>query len=540
VNLIVRSTPLCRTFLFLTLWLSFAGTRAAEPDQVCTRCHPAESSGYGATPMAHSLRGSTGLPSGTFFHAASNTRFSIRSSRDGRMSQRITRNGITGEYEVRYVVGSGQHAVGFIIQLRDHLFQSPLCFYPGQGWGMAPGYEASTAPDFYRPITPECLSCHVGRANPKPCTENSYANPPILAEGITCERCHGPSTAHLLNPVPGSIINPGQLPPAARNSTCEQCHLSGEIRVPNPNQQVSDFRPGQKLEDVFSTYIFRRSLEPTAANPFKVISQAQQLALSTCARKSGDKLWCGTCHEPHKVPTDSATHFRNICLSCHASTLPRTHSTRHQDCIACHMPRRPVTDGGHSTFTDHRIRRTALADDLEYSMAAVPTDALVSWREPATAFADRNLGLAEVAVGQRLGIRALSLRGVRSLMASWRRFPRDAPILAGIGEVFFDLDRYDDSAAAYEQAIKVQPTVASNYLHAAVAWHAANNEAKSVQYLEKAIVLDPLIPDAYGELASVYTNEQRPNLALQTWKRLLNAFPNSIEARIAVERATHP
>jgi Tetratricopeptide repeat/Cytochrome c554 and c-prime len=454
------------------------------------------------------------------------------------MVQRISRNGAGAEYDVAYAIGSGVHAIGFIVQLRDHLFQSPLCFYPGQGWGMAPGYENSTAPDFYRAVTPECLFCHSGQANLKPDTLNSYQDPPFEAQGITCERCHGPSETHLRNPVPGSIINPSHLASAARNSICEQCHLSGEIRIPNPNERMTDFRSGQTLEDVFSTYVFERSLSPAAVNPFKVISQVHQLALSTCARNSGDRLWCGTCHDPHELPKDPVAYFRSRCLSCHGTALLQKHPKPNQDCIGCHMPRRPVTDGGHTTFTDHRITRTR-PPDVEFSPVGV-SDTLVPWREPPARFADRNLGLAEINVGEKLKMPDLAVKGARLLISSWKSLPQDAAALTGIGEALFSLGRYDDSAAAYEQAIKVEPNIASNYLHAAVAWRAANNETKAIQYLQRTIELDPMIQEAYGELAGIYARRHESDLLRQTWKGLLEAFPKSIEAQLVMRELAHP
>jgi hypothetical protein len=487
--------------------------------------------------MAHSLGVPTREPSGNFVHVASNTQFSIEST-GSRMVQRISRNGVSAEYDVAYAIGSGLHAVGFIVQLRDHLFQSPLCFYPSKGWGMAPGYEDSTAPDFYRPVTPECLFCHSGQANPKPETLNSYQDPPFVALGVTCERCHGPSETHLRNPVPGSIINPSHLPPAVRNSLCEQCHLSGEIRITNPSAQLADFRAGQALEDVFSTYVFKRSLNATALNPFKVISQVHQLALSSCARKSGDRLWCGTCHDPHELPKDPVSYFRARCLSCHGASLLRTHPKPNQDCTGCHMPRRPVTDGGHTTFTDHRITRTR-PPDVEFN----PTDAsdvLIPWREPPAKLADRNLALAEINVGEKLKMPDLATKGARLLISAWASLPQDAPALNGIGEVLFSLGRYEDSAAAYEQAIKLDPNVASNYLHAAVAWRAANNDTKAIQYLQRTIELDPLIQEVYGELAGIYAQRHETDMVRQTWESLLEAFPKSIEAQLVMRRMAHP
>lgn len=526
--------PVSGLGLLIVLCLS-SPARGSVP---CARCHPKETAGYEATPMAHALESvpkSPKLPPGGFLHSLSNTEFKIEITPFG-MVQRLSRKGGTSEYKVAYAIGSGNHAVGFIVRQADHLYQSPLCYYGGRGWGIAPGYEDSLAPDFFRPVEPECLFCHAGRASPKPGSINSYADPAVVSEGITCERCHGSADAHLQNPARGSIINPARLSSRARNSVCEQCHLSGQALVLNPGRRIRDFHPGQKLEDVYSIYVFKGSLDPTAAKPFKVISHAQQLALSACARQTGGRLWCGTCHDPHNQPARPVAYFRSRCLSCHGTGLLKTHPKPNQDCIGCHMPRRPVTDGGHTTFTDHRITRVNPTPAELPSSQTESANELVPWHEPPAEFAQRNLGLAEVAVGRSLKVPDLARRGAQLLIEVHSSFPKDAAVLTGIGQVLFDLGRYEDSATVYEEAIKVEPEAASNYLRAGQAWRRANNDTKAIQYLEKTIELDPMIQEAYGELAAIYAAENETDLVRETWRRFVRVFPNSIEARAQLRR----
>lgn len=521
----------------LCLWLAvlFAPGLAAPAsgNLPCARCHPKETAGYEATAMAHSLGSPMHVPPGQLVHSRSNTQFQIELT-PSRMVQRLSRKGDTSQYSVAYAIGSGNHATGFIVRQGDHLYQSPLCYYPERGWGMAPGYEDSLAPDFFRPVSPECLFCHAGRANPKSGTINSYNDPPILAEGISCERCHGSAEAHLQNPVAGSIINPAKLASRARDSICEQCHLSGQALILNPGLQINNFHPGQNLEQVYTIYLFKGSLDPAVSNPFKVISQVQQLALSACARRSDGRLWCGTCHDPHEQPSQPVAYFRGRCLSCHGTGLLRKHPKPNHDCVGCHMPRRPVTDGGHTSFTDHRITRITPAQPP--SAAEEGAETLVAWHEPPPEFAERNLGLAEVAVGRSLGLPAMARKGARRLISAYSSSPKDAPILMSIGDTFYDLGRFDDSIAAYEAAMKVEPGLASNYLHAAWAWRGAKNNSKAIQYLEKTIAIDPMIQDAYGELAAIYASGNETDLVRQTWERFVSVFPTSIEARVQLRR----
>lgn len=113
------------------------------------------------------------------------------------MLQRFERDGVSGGQRVAYVLGSGAHAFGYLVQIGDHLFQSPLSYYTNRRlWDVAPGYEVSHHPDFSRPVTPECLLRHSGKSQPVPYTLNRYRTPAFLAESISCDRCHGPGETH--------------------------------------------------------------------------------------------------------------------------------------------------------------------------------------------------------------------------------------------------------------------------------------------------------------------------------------------------------
>jgi hypothetical protein len=519
------SFRLAGVFAGFTLAVTATTARCEYP---CAPCHPKEVAGYAATQMAHSLGRTISAPAGKFTHAASKTLFTIESS-NGRMIQRLERNGVSGEHQPLYAVGSGAHAVGYLIQRGDHLFQSPLTYYTGRGWEMSPGYENDPTPDFYRAVTPDCLVCHVGRARPLAGTLNGYLMPPFEAEAITCERCHGPVEAHLRDPSPGSIINPAHLPRRARDSICEQCHLSGEARIPNPGKRLSDFRPGQDLEEVYSVYVFQASLDPSRPNALKVISQAQQLTLSTCARRSEGKLWCGTCHDPHQQPADPKAYFRSRCLTCHGAALVKSHPRPNDDCVGCHMPHRPVSDGGHTVFTDHRIARRPPSEAL-VSGADVPSS-LVAWHEPPASFAQRNLGLAGVEVGERLKSTTLISPSVKLLMACWPDFPKDPPLLTAIGQVLLGVGDAENATAVFERAIQAEPGVAAHYLHAALAWRQAKDQKKAIAYLDQAIERDPLLEEPYRRLAEIYSEDHDTAMVRHTYERYLTAFPKSIEAQ---------
>jgi hypothetical protein len=463
-------------------------------DPRCIACHEKEVAGFARSAMAHSLTETAPLPAGSLEQIPSGTTFSIRTGAFG-IIQELERRGESSTQRVAYVVGSGKHAFGFLIQIEGHLFQSPLSYYAKAGiWDMAPGYEEVSNPDFSRPLTPECLLCHSGQPQPVEDTLNTYNATPFLQEAISCERCHGPVESHLKNPAAGSIVNPARLTGAARDSVCEQCHLRGEIRIPNSGRTIGDFRPGQSIEDVFTIYVSKRSEN----GDVKVISHSEQLALSACARGSGEKLWCGTCHNPHEGSAATPDFFRSRCLSCHGATLNSAHAALGRDCVACHMPRLPARDGGHTAFTDHRIRRRP-----EDSMQPVQTG-LTAWREPVPEFRERNLGLALLASGILHQSPADLSRGYRMLRGVEKQFPNDRDVLTSLGSVELRIRQPGEALPRFLKALSLRPNCASYEVNAAAALIQLGNDSEAIRHLRRALELDPLLQPAVSMLSSLY------------------------------------
>ncbi len=420
----------------------------------------------------------------------------------------MERAGEVSEYRIAYVIGSGNHASGYLVRMGDHLFQSPISYYTKRHrYDMAPGYEKVADADFTRPVTEECLLCHAGKPLHIAGSVNRYESPEFAQETISCERCHGPTQEHLKRPLPGSIVNPAKLPNAARDSVCEQCHLSGVVRILNPGKKAEDFRPGLRLEDVLTVY--RYGLPPGAApGKFKVISHSEQLAASACARNSSGKLWCGTCHDPHNKPTQAASYYRDRCLSCHAGKLAKTHPAADSNCVGCHMPQRATFDGGHTAFTDHRIVRRPNAEEQ------IPeTTELVAWREPSPAFAKRNLALAYINAGLERNSPASILRGYRLLTEVQSAFPNDIAVLNGFGNALMAGNQAREAKFAFERVLQLNASNPAYEENAGRADLACGNIEEAVGHLERALELDPLLLSAAEVLEEIY--QERGEVAKQ-------------------------
>jgi hypothetical protein len=60
---------------------------------------------------------------------------------------------------------------------------------------------------------------------------------------------------------------------------------------------VQSFVAGDRLADHVAVFV-----RAGAPREMKVTSHVENLAQSACKQAAGDRLWCGTCHDPHTVP----------------------------------------------------------------------------------------------------------------------------------------------------------------------------------------------------------------------------------------------
>jgi predicted CXXCH cytochrome family protein len=502
--------------IFCVLFLLFSSSVLAAP-QPCAKCHAAEVAGFARSAMSHALSAGATQPDGSFVHQPSGTTFTIHSD-TGVMWQQYQRGTAASRQPIAYTIGSGSHAYGYLVQIGNHLFQSPISYYTKRHtWDMAPGYETATHPDFSRPVSEECLVCHSGKARPIANTLNQYQTKPFAAEGITCDRCHGPTAEHLKNPVPGSILNPARLTGATRDSVCEQCHLAGELRIPNPGKSIADFRPGQTLEETYTVYL---GSQPPGAG-IKVISQAEQLRLSTCSRSSAGKLWCGSCHNPHDQPSpeNADAYYRERCLVCHGATLAKSHAAPGRDCVGCHMPQQPAKDGGHTAFTDHRIARFPSPEKDMQGATAV-----TAWRDPPVALRDRNLSLALITLGLQNSSAPQVIQGFRLLNQVANRFPNDPAALTSMATVLLRARQTTQALPRFEKALQLRPNYAPYEVNVAAALLESKQTEDAITHLKKALQLDPLLQQAVNLLVSVYHQQgdnQSATLVLRQYQRAM-------------------
>ena len=347
----------------------------------CAKCHRSIYDSFSKTDMGRSMSEITPavvkkIPSNARASAPRFDRYYEVFAREGELYQSEYAINPAGQdvfretHKLDFLIGSGANGIGGIVQQGEYLFEAPLSFYSKTGeWTLSPGYEFGDY-GFNRPILAGCIVCHSGRPRISSSQTAKMMDPPFAELAIGCENCHGPGETHVVSLEMGSpssigstsyMVNPAKLSPWLSNNLCMSCHQAGDARVLREGKSYSDFRPGQNLEDTLS--IFLVPFDRHSAPKDDLLEHYLSMRLSKCFLKSGGKLTCITCHDPHVQPSaqQAPAYFRQRCLTCHTEKscavplIVRERKTPPDDCAGCHMPKRDVTVISHSVLTNHRI-----------------------------------------------------------------------------------------------------------------------------------------------------------------------------------------
>ena len=208
-----------------------------------------------------------------------------------------------------------------------------------------------------------CDGCHVSQQqkNFDPATR-SYATK-WQDFGTSCERCHGPGSAHATAyrkrtqsgargaagmAVAAGIVNPARLDPQRSTAICAQCHSLRDVVVPG-------FAAGADYYDHFLPILEYgpRSEDDPAwwadGRPRRFSNDALGFWQSRCFLKGG--ATCVSCHlDAHEPDVEKNAQLEPdndaLCTKCHAAIGRDVEAHTHHaagsagsSCVECHMPR---------------------------------------------------------------------------------------------------------------------------------------------------------------------------------------------------------
>ncbi|MEM1095866.1 MAG: tetratricopeptide repeat protein [Bacteroidota bacterium] len=548
-------------------------------DEVCASCHGELYESYHKTGMGRSLSAFDASTAPERFAGVApiyNARFDLYYEpllRGDTLVQREFRLDDSGTvvYErvhaADWVIGSGNATRSYLMNVNGHVTQMPLTWYvERERWDMSPAYEQINF-RFSRPIAGECMNCHNG---PSPITPETTTHYDEVANGITCERCHGPASDHVAYRLDGfeppegepdpHIVNSAYLDRDQQLAVCQQCHLTGTT-VFEPGENMLDFVPGEPLSGNRSVFVTRDQLEDPER--FGISSHALRLAKSECFTESA--MTCTTCHDPHQPVAElDADHFNTVCQSCHnpeetpeqlACNRPDVATLAEAmtgDCQSCHLQESGTSDIPHVTFTDHWIRRTlpeprrpediarmrtrttpfelvqVVNDGTAPSQAEADVEAAIAYfkyydtthrlpdylprvidgvQRGLAADADRVEG--RIVLGRAFLEQGNAQAAVQAFADGVAAFPDAARLHYWHGRALYDAGRLNEALAPLKQALDLQPKFVEAALTLAEALQRLGRANEAIAFYEYVIAEDPIHhPKAWNDLGFIYLNRQ--------------------------------
>jgi tetratricopeptide (TPR) repeat protein len=200
------------------------------------------------------------------------------------------------------------------------------------------------------------------------------------------------------------------------------------------------------------------------------------------------------------------------------------------DCTACHMPRGITTNNAHLATTDHRIPRDAGSSARSTAKAGGLASfvnfhaGLMDRREREAAERDR--GVAFCRDGPEGAAMALP-----RLEAALSRDPEDAIGWVSKAAALHVLGRDREAFAAYQEAIRRDPTREGTVEEAADVAARSGRREEALALWRRAITINPWRPHYYAELARAAARLGDWRLATEACGEALRLEPFDIETR---------
>lgn len=537
----------------------------------CSGCHAEIAATFAETGMGRAFYAAT--PE-AMQHLGSNTTF--EHDKSGRNYEIFERDGVyymqrhevaadgsranVFEKRIDYVMGSGNHARSYIHQYPNgKLIEMPVGWYAENGGflAMSPGFDAEMHGGFRREISFDCIGCHNGFSPMELGADDRTGDPLLpgkLAEGIGCQRCHGPGKAHVeavsngraAEEIRTAIFNPAHASRDIQMDTCMQCHLETTSRrlpytVPRADRGAFSYRPGEPLAEFMLHFDYP---EGVREDRFEIAHAAYGLRKSECFLSS--EMTCTTCHDPHQTLRGEAaqTHFTDTCKSCHTdgalAQIPNHASAT--DCQSCHMPKRRADDVVHTVMTDHFIQRRPPSGDLLAALEEVadgPSDVFEGSVEPyypqqLPADPTSQLYLAVAQVTQQSNLSA-GKRRLRELIEEHQ--PEEAEFYFQLAEAYWHDAELDEALKWYEQAVARNPEHLIALRNYSTVLTESGDYPKAEDVARQALAVAPNDPKGLNNLGNILVTMGRANPAVTALNKALQSDPDSPEALHNLARA---
>jgi predicted Zn-dependent protease len=187
----------------------------------------------------------------------------------------------------------------------------------------------------------------------------------------------------------------------------------------------------------------------------------------------------------------------------------------------------------HVAVTDHTIGRHA--ESTAHTPAA-PTKTLAAWVEPPAKLRLRNLALANLTAGLRLGMTDLVETGLQLAAAMPRNeFENDPVLLEASCRAQLGNGKTSKAVELCRLAARLQPGNADRVINLGIALARAKDFTGAERELKRAIALDPSFKHAYVQLWTLYDTQGNVPAMAETMRQFLEWNPQNIMFRVLRE-----
>jgi tetratricopeptide (TPR) repeat protein len=539
----------------------------------CGSCHDDIAATYRETGMGRSFHRTTladriaGFTTRNTLYNKASDRYYTMIERDGKLYQQRHQIGFEEketnleEMQIDYVIGSGNHAHTYLHRTGEgKLIELPVSWYSEMGgyWEMSPGYDDPSQQDFRRPIVFQCMSCHnaypsLGQAAITSPDKNIFDKE--IPEGIDCQRCHGPGSAHVraassngasIQSIRAAIVNPATLSRDRQMDVCMQCHLeTTSSELPGSLRKVDraplSYRPGYPLQDY--ELFFDRKPGTGYDDRLEVAHQAYRLRKSACFLKS--QMTCITCHNPHQAlrGEEATKHYVAVCSSCHADVhmsgisvvgapMSKTAGIG-SNCLTCHMWKRRTEDAVHVVMTDHYIQRLKpkgnLLAPVKETSPAYRGEVIPYYPK---SFAEVPGGELYLAIAQTETSSNLETGVLRLRQALEKNKPDNATFYLAMGAAYSKSGKNEEAIPWYEEAIRRRPDYQQALRMLASTLATSGDLTRAAEVGEQAAATGHPDTTVLTNLGSVYLQQGRLDDAKRVLERALTINPNLPNATV--------
>lgn len=119
---------------------------------------------------------------------------------------------------------------------------------------------------------------------------------------------------------------------------------------------------------------------------------------------------------------------------------------------------------------------------------------------------------------------------IQEMVAKARQAPQDRDIRVQLGNLFYDMGRFDAAIPWYEEALALNSDDVMVTTDLGTCYLFAGDPQKAIELYKKALTIEPGHPQTLQNLGIVYFSQGEYSGAIEVWEQLLQAHPDYPQA----------